>query len=276
MDFMIALLLEAIVASSVSGGICGYLGVYLQRLKLITLGFAVAHGALAGASIAIMMGCNVEILAFAFGILIAMTIETLHAKFNVERDLASMFLFSFSSAVAIIAIYLTPTMLLTSDIASLLLWGSILVITLGKIILLLAILAAMLIYTRAFCLELNSLLFDSKLAESEGINIEFHAMALIVFSAGIISVMLRFIGGLLLFSMIFGPAVSATTVTHRRQALVGALVGSAAGIFGVLVSFYFDLPIGATIALSIITSSIVVAVVSRLYHNFRIRRLLNY
>lgn len=276
MDFMTKLLLEAVFAACVSGSLCGYLGVYLRRLRLITLGFAVAHGALAGASIAFMMNYNVEIIAFTFGILAAAIIEVLHAEFNIERDLASMFVFSFSSAVAIIAIYLTPTILLTSDIASLVLWGSILAMTISKTLILLVILGLMLVYTRAFKLELNSLLFDQKLAESEGIKVGVHAAIFIVISAGVISIMLRFIGGLLLFSMIFGPAVSATAITYRKQGLVGALIGSLAGMVGVLMSFHFDLPIGSTIALSVTILSIATAILMRTYYNFRMRKLLQY
>ncbi len=242
--------LESVVAACIAGLLCGYLGTYLRRLRLITLGFAVAHGAIAGASIAFMMGYPVEMPAFLFGVLAATLIEVLHRRFGVERDVASMYVFSFSSALAVIAIYSTPTILLTSDIASMILWGSILTMTLDKILILCMLLLLLLAYTRAFRLELDSILFDQKLAESEGVRVGLHVTVFILISSASVAILLRFVGGLLLFSLIFSPAIAATSISYRRQGGVGAAIGSAAGIIGVVLSFALDLPIGSTIAIS--------------------------
>lgn len=250
MELMLMLLLEALVAGILAGSLCGYLGVYLKRLQLITLGFAVAHGAIAGASIAFMLQIDVEIPAFVGGVIVAFLIETLYKKFGIERDLASMYVFSISSAIAIIAIYSSPIILLTSDIAILILWGSILAMTLDKIVFLLVILIILISYTHAYRLSINSLLFDQKLAEAEGVNAEYHASILIIISSASIAILLRFVGGLLLFSLIFGPAIAATVISHKKQGLIGLLIGSTSCSTGVLMSFYFDLPIGSTIALS--------------------------
>lgn len=270
MSFMFILLIQGLIAAIVSGLLCGYIGVYLKRLGLITLGFAVAHGAIAGASIAFMLGLNVEMLAFTFGVLVAIVIEILHNRFDVDRELASMFVFSLSSSLAIIAIYLTPSILLTSDIAIVILWGSILSMTRERIIFLGIILISILLYVSAFRLEIDSLLFDPKLAEAEGINTELHALAFILISSLTITVLLRFIGGLLLFTLLFVPATTSTTITYKNQEAVGALIGAIAGAIGLLLSFRFDLPVGSTMALSICTIAIILEIVNTLIHTKKI------
>ncbi|MEX0568619.1 MAG: metal ABC transporter permease [Candidatus Njordarchaeota archaeon] len=271
MELMLLLLLESLVAAILAGSLCGYLGVYLKRLRLITLGFAVAHGAIAGASIAFMLQINIEITAFIAGIIVAFFIEILYKRFEIERDLASMYVFSISSALAIIAIYSSPTLLLTSDIATLILWGSILSMTLDKIIFLAVILIILILYTHAYRIDVNSLLFDQKLAEAEGVNTEYHAAILVLISSASIAILLKFVGGLLLFSLIFGPAIAATVISHKRQGLIGLLIGSVSCSIGVLISFYLDLPIGSTIALS---SGIISAVISILATLFEKRRII--
>jgi len=275
MNLMMIIFTESVVAACIAGILCGYLGVYLSRLRLITLGFAVAHGAIAGASIAFLLGLNVELLSFIFGVLAALMIEYLHKRFDVERDIASMYVFSFSSAIAIIAIYMTPTLLLTSDIASMILWGSILAMTMEKIVFLATILSILVAYTRIFKWELNSILFDRKLAEAEGVNTSLHTVAFVLISAATISILLRFVGGLLLFSLIFGPAVAATSVTYKRQNAVGALIGSSSGILGVIISFYFDLPIGSMIAISVCIISVSASMVINVYFRRKLRSTLS-
>ncbi len=273
MNIMLMILMQSLAAAIVSGALCGYIGVYLKRLRLITLGFAVAHGAIAGASIAFMLGVSMEMIAFPFGIASAVLIEILHRRFGVERDLASMFVFSMSSAIAIVAIYLTPTILLTSDVASVILWGSILSMTRERIVFLSIILLSVYLYTWAFRLELNSLLFDSKLAEAEGVNIELHTIFLVTITALTITILIRFIGGLLLFSLVYSPAIAATTITHKKQTLISSIIGSLSGGIGVIISFHYDLPIGSTITLTVCTITILAVIISFIIDRLKLKNL---
>jgi len=268
MDFMILLLLEAMVTASLAGALCGSLGVYLKRMNLLTISFTVAHAALAGAALSILLKTDPEATAFIFGIFIAAMVEISHNKLGIDRELISMGFFSFSSAIAMFAIYLTPSVTLTSEVASLVLWGSVLAATVRKIILLIFLIIALLIYVLAFKIEINTILFDKKLAEAEGVNVTLHATILIIITALTISLILKLTGAFLVFSLLFNPSMSAIKLTYKRQPLLGAIIGGTSGAVGVLLSFALDTPIGATI--SIVSSvllmlSVSIAVVMELY-----------
>jgi len=265
---MILLLLEAMVTASLAGALCGSLGVYLKRMNLLTISFTVAHAALAGAALSILLKTDPEVTAFIFGIFIAAMVEISHNKLGIDRELISMGFFSFSSAIAMFAIYLTPSVTLTSEVASLVLWGSVLAATVRKIILLVFLIIALLIYVFAFKIEINTILFDKKLAEAEGVNVTLHATILIIITALSISLILKLTGAFLVFSLLFNPSMSAIKLTYKKQPLLGAIIGGTSGAVGVLLSFALDTPIGATI--SIVSSvllmlSVSIAVVMELH-----------
>jgi len=265
---MILLLLEAMVTASLAGALCGSLGVYLKRMNLLTISFTIAHAALAGAALSILLKTDPEVTAFIFGIFIAAMVEISHNKLGIDRELISMGFFSFSSAIAMFAIYLTPSVTLTSETASLVLWGSVLAATVRKIILLTFLIIALLIYVFAFKIEINTILFDKKLAEAEGVNVTLHATILIIITALSISLILKLTGAFLVFSLLFNPSMSAIKLTYKRQPLIGAIIGGTSGAVGVLLSFALDTPIGATI--SIVSSvllmlSVFIAVVMELH-----------
>ncbi len=250
MAFLVLLLMEVIIAAFLAGSLCGSMGVYLKRMNLLTLSFTVAHAALAGASVGLLLDFSPEFLAFIFGLIAAIFVESIHQKIGIDRELISMGIFSLSSALAMFAIYAKPAVTLTSETASLILWGSILAVTISKIILLVGIACAFTLYIFAFKMEINSILFDSKLAAAEGINVSLHSTFLVLITAATIAIILRLTGGFLVFSLLFNPSMSAIRISHKRQPLLGALFGGLSAVAGVLISFSLDTPIGATISIS--------------------------
>jgi len=246
--------METIIGATLAGALCGSLGVYLDRMGLLTLGFVIAHAALAGAALSIILGVNTELLAFTSSLIAVSSIEFICSKFNVKRDLIAMSLFALTSALGMFAIYFTPTTTLTAQTASLILWGSILAMTMGKIILLSLLAIALAIYITAFKPQINAILFDKKLAEAEGVRVTLHATIFILITTLTVSLILRLTGSFLVFSLIYNSAMAANQISRKRQALLGGTLGALAGIMGVITSFQIDTPIGATIAL---TSSII-------------------
>ena len=254
---MILLLLLPSIGASLSGFLCGYLGLYLKRLGLMTITFTVLHGVLAGAAISLMLSIPPEPLAFMLGVLLAVAIEYLHEYMGIDRDAASMALFSFASALAMMAVFMTPSKTLTSESASLILWGSILAINSGKLVLLTCILVSVIIYVLAFKLEIKAILFDPELAEAEGINVKLHALILIILIAITITASLKLIGGFMLFALLYNPIILAERIRTTQQALVSGIIGAVAGSMGVIISYLLDTPTGATVALTASTILII-------------------
>jgi len=236
----------------------------------------VAHAALAGASVSIIASTPPEETAFAFSITAALLVELLYRRLGVEREVISMCTFSFSSAIAMIAVYMAPSVTLTSETASLILWGSVLAVTPAKIVLLVFLVVSLAVYVLSFKLEIDSLLFDVKLAEAEGVNVTLHATILILLTAMAISIILKLTGGFLVFSLLFNPVVAVERLSYRRQPLLGALVGGLSGLLGVVVSYFFDTPVGATISMMASIMLILGVTSSSLLEYHRTRRMKTY
>ncbi len=246
---MTLIVIETMIGAVLAGSLCGSLGVYLDRMNLLTLGFVIAHAALAGAALSIIFRLNTELLAFVTSLITVSFIELVCAKFNVKRDLIAMSLFALTSSLGMLAIYFAPTTTLTAQTASLILWGSILAMTIGKIILLTLIMIALVIYIMAFKVQINAILFDRKLAEAEGVKVTLHATIFILITTLTVSLILRLTGSFLVFSLIYNSAMAASQISRKKQAIVGGALGALAGVIGVIISFKADTPIGATIAL---------------------------
>ena len=71
-----------------------------------------------------------------------------------------------------------------------------------------------------------------------------------------ITASLRSIGGLLIFSLILNPAAAAYQLTYnmKRMFILSATFGVLSGWIGLMLSYLFDVPSGATI---VITSSVI-------------------
>lgn len=275
MIFVTLLFIEALIAALLAGSLCGVLGTYLRKLGLLTLCFTVAHAALAGAAFSILFSTPPELTAFSFSIVAAFIVEFLYYKVGIEREIVSMCTFSLASALAMFAIYMAPSTTLTSETASLILWGSILAVTPAKIILLTLLAISLIVYILSFKLEIDALLFDIKLAEAEGINIQFHSTILLILTAIAISIILKLTGGFLVFALLFNPIAAVERLSYRRQPLLGGIVGGFAGIIGVIISYVFDTPIGATIAIAASFMLIMGVSISGIVEHFRKKKLKN-
>jgi len=273
MIFMTLLFIEALVAALLAGSLCGVLGTYLRKLGLLTLCFTVAHAALAGAAFSILFSTPPELTAFSFSVVAAFVVEFLYYKVGIEREVISMCTFSLSSALAMIAIYMSPSVTLTSETASLILWGSILAVTPAKIMLLTFLSISLIVYILSFKLEIDALLFDIKLAEAEGVNIQFHSTILLLLTALAISIILKLTGGFLVFALLFNPIAAVERLSYKRQPLLGGIVGGISGLIGVVISYIFDTPIGATIAITASFTLIIGVSISSILEYFRRKKL---
>ncbi len=262
---MIPLLLLPCLGAGLSGFLCGYLGLYLKRLGLMTLTFTVLHAALAGAALSILFSLPPEPLALACSIIAALMVEQLHERFGVDRDAVSMGLFSLASSLAMLAIFLTPSKTLTSESANLILWGSILAMTPSKLVVMLSILLSTILYSTAFRMEISSLLFDPELAAAEGVNTRMHATILVVLIAMTITSSLKLIGGFMVFALLYNPITVVERMRIARQALASGILGASSGMVGIILSYALNTPSGATVALTaslILIAGLVMAGVS--------------
>ena len=130
-------------------------------------------------------------------------------------------------------------------------FGSILAMTKSDVILS-VVLAVVSIFIYAFFYNrLFLIAFDEKFAKSLGINVTVYQFLISVLTAFIVVIGMRMMGTLLISSLIVFPAVIAKKLTNSFKGLVATSCVTAMICFllGVLISFYMNLPAGASIVL---------------------------
>ncbi|HDJ89068.1 MAG TPA: hypothetical protein ENG40_00030, partial [Thermoprotei archaeon] len=82
--------LHIFLTALLSGCFCGMIGYYIHRFHIVTLSFSIAHAALAGASIALILGLDITYIALLFTILFSLIIGILYPRIRYEWELISM------------------------------------------------------------------------------------------------------------------------------------------------------------------------------------------
>lgn len=267
------MMLIVVLTALLTGFLLGTLGFYVQRMGVSTLSFSVAHTALAGASIGLVIGFDPIYGAFSFSLVSSILLGMLFSRSSYERELLSMALFSASSSIALLSIYLSNIRVLaTSEVASVL-WGSLLAASPEKVIgmsLLLLILSS---YASLFKLELSSIMFDRRLAEAEGVRVVLHTTVMLTLCSVAIALALKVTGGFLVFSLLYNPVATSMSLlrSSRYQPMASAMIGVISSLLGLWVSYTLDLPVGASISLL----SVVLLVISKSISEIKERILSN-
>lgn len=236
-----------LVAAVVGGGSAGLLGVLVVGMRIPFLAVGAAHFALAGAVFGEVAGLAHGPCAFAGATAGAAVLGLTLRRRTIDPNVALGTLFSLSMGLAFLGIGLVKGP--RSELLGLL-WGSLLFVSPSKVLWIGVSAAALVTFVIVFDARLRVLLFSRELAAalfSEGL---VFALLLVV-AAGVITVNLESVGGLMLYSLITNPAVAALRIARGwRSALsLGAALGAVSALGGFLVAYWQDLPAGACIVL---------------------------
>jgi ABC-type Mn2+/Zn2+ transport system permease subunit len=99
--------------------------------------------------------------------------------------------------------------------------------------------------------ELFFVSFDEELAKVSGLPVEKLYYLLLCLIAVTVVISIKIVGIILVAALLVIPAAAAFQLTNnfRPMMLISASLGALSGILGLLLSYWFDLPSGATIVL---------------------------
>lgn len=256
--------LESILSAILSSILISSTGYYAEKFRITTLSFCVAHAALAGASIGLVLRVDPTYSGILMAVTSAIILGIILPRIPL-KEVLTLSLFSFFSAIALIAIYFSNTTVLATTSLSMVLWGSILAVDLQKLVMLLVVLAIFAIYLKMFKAQIDSIIFDRELAEAEGVDIYFHTLALLAFMGVAIALALRITGGFLIFSLLYLPVASSLLIadTAKRQLFASMMLASLSSLSGFTVSYVFDLPIGSSITITATMILLISAIISK-------------
>ena len=236
-----------IIAALLGGGSAGLLGVFVFGLRMPFMAVFSAHSALAGAVFGGMVGISPILGGFIGALLGAVLLGLFIRDRTINPNIALGILFSLMLGVAFLGIGLAGGP--KSQVLGLM-WGSLLFVTRTQII----IMAVLFLILGGFIViaekELKVLLFSRQLAAL--LTPEWAMFSiLLILAAGIITINLQIVGGLLLYSLIANPAVTAFRLSwsFRSTMIVSMVVGALSALGGFLVAYWLNLPVGACIVL---------------------------
>lgn len=244
---------NAILSAFLGGIACSTVGVFVVLMHMPFIGVCMAHAAFAGALLALWVGFDPLIGAFALSLVSAAIIGPLADRGELNPETSVGVIFSLMLGLAFLFMGLMPG---TKSTALELLWGSILTNTTNDIIWLGVVAAVVVGLVCLFYKEVQATIFNRDMALSVGIPATITLYAVLFLTGATITASLRSIGGLLIFSLILNPAAAAYQLTYnmKRMFLLSAVFGVLSGWIGLLISYAADIPSGATI---VVTSSVI-------------------
>ena len=239
---------RAALAGLFGGGLCAVAGVYIVTMRLSFLGVCLSHGAFAGALFGLLAGVHPVAGAVLFSLLTAAGVGPLADRGEVGPDTAIGILFSLMMGLAFLFLGLLPA---HREEALVLLWGNILTVSWGEVVLLMAAAAGVMAVMTLFFKEIQSVACHREVARATGVPDRAVFYGILGLLGVVMSVTLPSIGGLLVFSLVINPAAAALQWCRRfRTALpAAAALGVGCCWAGLALSWRFSLPAGATIVL---------------------------
>jgi zinc transport system permease protein len=237
---------NALLASLLSSVACGIIGSYIVARRMVFISGGITHASFGGIGIGYFLGMNPIIGAVIFSLLSAFGIRIASQKTDIREDSAIGILWSFGMALGIIFIFLTPGY--APNLMNFL-FGSVLTVSRFDLWMMLALSLITVIFFSFFYHTILFISFDEEYARSHNAPVELFNYILLALVALTIVLHIRVAGIILVISYLTIPQTTANIFVSdlKRIILLSIVISFVGSIAGLLISYYLNLPSGATI-----------------------------
>jgi zinc transport system permease protein len=220
--------------------------IVLRRISFIGVG--ISHSALGGVAVGVALGLDTTLTTSIFCALVALLIGFISRRGHIREDAAIGITFSGTMALGVTLIALSGSYL--SSLFSYL-FGSILSITKTDIYVITVYCVSVVVLISAFFRQLLHASFNEEVARVTGINVGFLHYLLLVLVALAIVASIKLVGIVLVSALLVLPAATANLIgrTYGKVLAFSIISSTVALVVGLMLSYRFDLPSGATIVL---------------------------
>ena len=243
-----AFMKNALIAIILVTPVFAILGTMIVNNKMAFFSDALGHSALTGIALGMVLGIsNMNISMILFAVIFALLLNYVKNKTNYGAD-------TIISVFSSIAIALGLAMLAQSgnfNKYSSYLVGDILSISNTEILYLFLAFIAVIVFWYFTFNKLNVTSINTTLARSRGVNTKTIDNVFAVLIAIIVMISIRFIGILLINSLLILPAASSRNVAKnmRTYHLFAVIFSLFSGVTGLIISYYWNIPTGPMIVL---------------------------
>lgn len=259
-------MLKALIAIIFGGIAFPVCGVMVLRLDLVPLRYALMHGVILGGAIALAL----ELPSLPFIIIVNLLVVVLVLKLQSNNSVSSAaaMVFTMGLASLIMHVYDVPA----KDSLQLL-WGSPFALSYLDLGVLIGLCAILFIYIIISFKDIVALFFDSDIARSLGLNVNFHYSFMVVLIALTVALAMRLIGALLIDALLILPVLIASKFSKGTKELFikSALSGLFISVLGYFLSLIYNFPLSATIALSAAAMYLILNIAQKILINKRFK-----
>ncbi|MFC1617888.1 metal ABC transporter permease [Patescibacteria group bacterium] len=255
---------RALIAGIFIGVVLAILGIFVLIKRMAFFGDGVAHASLAGIAIGLLAGLEPLPIAIAYAIGIALAMYFFEKKSQLSTDSIIGIFFTTSLALGVLLLSWHDTY--QPDLMSFL-FGNILAVTQSEAVLIITVGAALLVLFAFLWRRLSLLVLDPEQARIQGLKTGWLTVFLYIALAVAIVLGVKLVGVILVSALLIIPASSGKLISgsYRGMLWSSIIISIIVIIFGLLSSYVFDLPAGATIVIV----GFVVFVISLIIKSFR-------
>jgi len=242
-------MLRALLAGAFISILLGWIGTFMVTRKMSFMGDGIAHASLAGVALAVLVGWAPIPTAIVLSIFIAIGIYLLENKTNITSDMAIGIMFTTGMAIGIILLNFYPGY--QPELVSYL-FGNILAINSHDLQLTFIIGTIVLAIMSLYYHKLVFTTFDREGSYLAGLNPWRYDLFLYIISAITIVLSIKLVGIILVSALIIIPsAISRIFASSFKYFTIFAVCSAVViTISGLIISYYLDLPSGATIIIT--------------------------
>lgn len=257
---------NAFFASILASISCGIIGTYIVSRRIVFVGGGITHASFGGIGIGYFIGINPIIGALFFSVLSALGIEYFTKKADLRNDSVIAMLWSLGMAIGIIFLYLSPGY--TPNLTTFL-FGSIMTIDVIDMFILLGLSAFLIMFFAVFYRLILFVSFDEQFAQTRKAPVTFINYLMISLVALTVVLNIKIAGIILIMALLTIPqnAVNLFTRQFNKMIYYSILIGFIGSFSGLIISYFMNIPSGATIIFSLF----VIYIFLLLYRSFLIR-----
>ncbi len=239
---------NAMVSLFLISAVCAVIGTFIVVKRISYIAGGIAHISFGGIGLGYFLGIDPIISAMPFTVICAIIIGVINKMTKIGEDIAIGIFWSLGMALGIVLIFLTPGY--APDLFSYL-FGNILAVPPSELVILFILDVIVLIVTLMFFEHFKAVSFDETFAQVRGVKTNFFYLLLLVLISLSVIMLIKIIGVILVIAFLTMPASIAKQYSNNLHKLmiISAIICILAGLGGFWLSYYVNLPTGASIVL---------------------------
>jgi zinc transport system permease protein len=246
--FMQKALFVGIIVSLTSG----LVSVFIVLRNMSFIGAGISHATFGGVAIGFFTGINPTVTAILYAVAVALGIELVGRKGKISEDVSIGIFFVSSMALGIVLVSLSRGY--NVDLFGYL-FGNILAITEGEVLLSLFVAILVVGVMMLFLKEIFLTTYNEEIARVSGIHVRaINILFLLVLSVSIV-ISIKIVGIILISALLVIPGATAQLFAKNLYIMIAISCGVAllSTVLGLLISYEFDIAPGGSIVLTATT-----------------------